>query len=172
MVNRSSSFDPRWIDTHVSAPFKATKDPAIVHDRNNQEIRFFRQVPDILAFLRTRRPDLQMALASRTHAPDYAKTVLNLMKIPIDSNLTPVISLFDNIEIYPGSKMRHFRSLHEKTGIDYGDMLFFDDELRNREVESLGVTFVHVDDNRGLDKEFFVKGIKEWQRRHANKSEL
>ena len=34
-------------------------------------------------------------------------------------------------EIYPSSKDRHFRSLKSKTGVDFGDMLFFDDERRN-----------------------------------------
>ena len=30
-------------------------------------------------------------------------------------------------EIYPGEKTQHFRSLHEKSGLAYEDMLFFDD---------------------------------------------
>lgn len=38
----------------------------------------------------------------------------------------------------PGSKLRHFKSIHKKTGIAYADMLFFDDESRNKEVEQLG----------------------------------
>ena len=37
-----------------------------------------------------------------------------------------------------GSKLRHFKSIHKKTGIAYSEMLFFDDEARNKEVESLG----------------------------------
>ena len=40
--------------------------------------------------------------------------------------------------VLPGSKLRHFKSIHKKTGIPYAEMLFFDDEARNKEVESLG----------------------------------
>lgn len=33
------------------------------------------------------------------------------------------INLFDSMEIYPGSKIAHFKKLHEKTGIAYEDMV-------------------------------------------------
>ncbi|KAI9463816.1 acid phosphatase-domain-containing protein [Boletus coccyginus] len=52
------------------------------------------------------------------------------------------------------------------TGIPYSEMLFFDDELRNREVEKqLGVTFVFVRD--GVTWGCFRKGLREWRKRHA-----
>ena len=56
----------------------------------------------------------------------------------------------DYLEIYPGSKLKHFRSLSEKSGISCSDMLFFDDESRNREVCQLGVHFVHVNTRTGI----------------------
>ena len=37
-----------------------------------------------------------------------------------------------------GSKITHFEKLHQKTGIPYEEMLFFDDERRNSETEQLG----------------------------------
>lgn len=40
-----------------------------------------------------------------------------------------------------GSKIKHFKELHGKTGIPYNEMVFYDDEGRNREVESLGMFF-------------------------------
>lgn len=47
--------------------------------------------------------------------------------------------LFQHLIVFvPGSKLRHFKSIHKKTGIAYADMLFFDDESRNKEVEQLG----------------------------------
>lgn len=41
-------------------------------------------------------------------------------------------------EIYPGSKLTHFRRLHERTGINYKDMLFFDNESWNIKVRASG----------------------------------
>ena len=53
--------------------------------------------------------------------------------------------------------------LKEKTGIAYEDMLFFDDEVRNRNVEGLGVTMWLVRD--GVCVEEVDGGVLEWRRR-------
>ena len=45
---------------------------------------------------------------------------------------------FEFAKMLLASKLKHFRALHERTGIPYTDMLFFDDESRNAEVEILG----------------------------------
>lgn len=42
-----------------------------------------------------------------------------------------------------GSKITHFEKLHQKTGIPYEEMLFFDDERRNSETEQLGMRIRH-----------------------------
>lgn len=71
------------------------------------------------------------------------------MRIPELGNTT----LYENIdyfEIYPGSKLRHFASLAEKTGISCHEMVFFDDEQRNREVTKLGVHFFKVNTQTGI----------------------
>ena len=43
-------------------------------------------------------------------------------------------------------------------------MLFFDDEVRNRNVESLGVTMYLVRD--GVTRLEVDKGVREWRRRN------
>jgi magnesium-dependent phosphatase 1 len=63
------------------------------------------------------------------------------------------------MEIYPGSKLNHFKALSEKSGIDCSEMLFFDDEGRNREVTSLGVHFVHVDARAGVTLHQFENAL-------------
>ena len=75
------------------------------------------------------------------------------------------IEFFGHMEIYPGSKKKHFAKLRETTGVEFGEMLFFDDEKRNREVEDLGVTMWWVPD--GLDGGEFERGVGEWRRRRG-----
>jgi magnesium-dependent phosphatase 1 len=63
-----------------------------------------------------------------------------------------------------GSKIKHFKDLEERSGIEHKDMLFFDDEARNAEVETLGVTFVLIGSD-GVTQSVFDEGVKEWRRR-------
>lgn len=69
-----------------------------------------------------------------------------------------------------GTKISHFKSIQHKTKINYNDMLFFDDETRNKEVERyLGVKFTLVVD--GVTKPLFDKAIEEWRKhRHSSHS--
>ncbi|KAI8977738.1 magnesium-dependent phosphatase-1 [Trametes punicea] len=157
-----------WIDTHVNPPLQRVGNAVNeVRDRNNQKIAFYRHVPEILH--RLREAGVIIAACSRTHAPDLARQALNLLLVPPPAGHkgeppTPAVKFFDQMEIYPGSKIRHFKELHKKTGLPYSEMLFFDDEHRNREVESLGVTFCLVPN--GLDDRSFERGLSEWRKRH------
>lgn len=44
---------PFWVDTHVSAPLKATKDGLVVKDRYNESYGFYNDVAGILMSVRT-----------------------------------------------------------------------------------------------------------------------
>lgn len=77
-----------------------------------------------------------------------AKKAIGMLRIPELS--TTLIEIVDYMEIYPGSKIKHFKSLSEKSGIPCHEMLFFDDERRNREVTKLGVHFILVDTRTGI----------------------
>jgi magnesium-dependent phosphatase 1 len=122
-----------WVDTHVSTPIKR-KGEALnkVVDRYGTTFSFYPHVPSILFYLRSQ--GVAIAAASRTSAPTAARQALNGLVLIDDSardaKTTPVkaINLFDQQEIYPGSKLTHFKALHAKTGIEYEEMLFFDDE--------------------------------------------
>ena len=63
---------------------------------------------------------------------------------------------------YPkGSKDNHFRSLKKETGIDYDQMIFFDDQMGNcQTVSKLGVTVVYTPD--GVTRQSFEEGLEKF----------
>lgn len=81
------------------------------------------------------------------------------------TSTTPAIHLFDHMEIYPGDKRTHFRKLHQVTQVPYEEMLFFDDEARNKNVEELGVVMQLVRD--GVTRGEVDRGVQAWRRRNG-----
>ena len=153
---------PLWVDTHVDPPLRR-RGSALneVIDQSGLPLSFYPQVPSILFALR--RAGILVAAASRTAAPKVARQALSGLYIK-ESNAeeaVPALSLFDQLEIYPGSKKAHLAALKKKTGIEYDEMVFFDDKHRNAEVTRLGVHFVEVG-MRGMDIATFQKGIRTW----------
>ncbi|KAF7329152.1 hypothetical protein MKEN_00175800 [Mycena kentingensis (nom. inval.)] len=157
-----------WIDTHVTPPLRRAKHGTDVVDRHGTRIEFYPDVGDIIR--RLRREGVVVAACSRTHAAQLARQALSLIRIPptpeTDEEEQAAVELFDNLQIYPGSKIPHFKALHAATGIAYEEMLFFDDERRNREVETLGVTF-HLTP-QGVDNAIFEAGVKAWNARRCD----
>ncbi|KAH9971643.1 magnesium-dependent phosphatase-1 [Russula compacta] len=162
---------PLWIKTHADSSLKREGDALNkIRDRYGNEVAFYGDVAQILHQLRS--VGVVIAACSRTTAPALARQALSLLLLPpmagdAQSPIMPAIKFFDQLEIYPGSKIAHFKQLHKKTGIPYSEMLFFDDELRNSEVESLGVKFQLV--HRGLDNACFDQGLESWRAQHPEK---
>lgn len=156
---------PFWVDTHVSPPLKAYDSHTSVSDRSGESFAFYRDVPSILTALNA-HPDTKVGAASRTSAPDLGREMLRLLHV----EKRKAIEYFNHLEIYPGSKITHFQRLQKVTGIAYEDMLFFDDEARNRNVESLGVTMYLVRD--GVTRPEIDKGVREWRKRKGLKGEV
>ncbi|TVY46921.1 DNA repair protein [Lachnellula occidentalis] len=130
---------PFWVDTHVTPPLKASADHSSAKDRTGEGFAFYHEVPSILYSLRER--GIKVGAASRTCAPDLGREMLRLLHIAdAEGKKRKAIEHFDYLEIYPGSKITHFTKLQKASGLAYEDMLFFDDEARNRNVETLGVT--------------------------------
>ncbi|TEA13142.1 Magnesium-dependent phosphatase 1 [Colletotrichum sidae] len=169
---------PFWVDTHVSGPLKANASHSAAADRHGESFSFYPEVPRILYTLPL--AGVKLAVASRTSAPDLARDMLKLLHVPPPSaeegglsagsgkkeKPRKALDLFDGgLEIYPSSKIRHFETLFRKTGVPYTEMLFFDDESRNREVESLGVTMQLVRD--GVSWAEIDKGVAEWRKRRG-----
>ncbi|KAL9948199.1 hypothetical protein D7B24_009220 [Verticillium nonalfalfae] len=169
---------PFWIDTHVAPPLKADAAHTSATDRHGDTYTFYPDVPAILAALP--RAGVRTAVASRTHAPDLARDLLRMLHIspvpPGDEaegasskkkdKPRKAVEFFDGgLEMYPSTKIRHFEAIRKRTGVAYEEMLFFDDESRNRDTESLGVTMYLVRDGTGWVE--IEKGILEWRKRRG-----
>ncbi|GBC04703.1 hypothetical protein RclHR1_05810015 [Rhizophagus clarus] len=166
---------PLWIDACPGPPFEAdSSKPYCAKDKYGNVIKLYPDVPKILRTIKN-CPQTCIAVASRTHEPEWARKVLSIMPFPDEDsvklstnnesskviNYNTLANVIDYSEIYPSSKVKHFNSLHSITGIPYNEMIFFDDEMRNNEVNhKLGVHFVYVPD--GITFELFLSAIKEF----------
>ena len=184
---------PFWIDCHCTPPLKANKDATGMIDRYGDTYTFYPEVPSIL--YEARRRNILLGLASRTQTPDLANQSLRAINVPVPEHYLKkqdggtggeteekpqkAITFFAFREIYPGAKTRHFRQIQSSTrslarkqsdmpkaGIPYEDMLFFDDESRNRDVErELGVTFYLVRD--GVTRDEVDAGVWAWRKKRG-----
>lgn len=79
---------------------------------------------------------------------------------------TKALDFFEYQQIFPGDKTQHFTRIQQSSKVAYEDMVFFDDEARNRNVErELGVTFVLVKD--GVTKDEVDRGVRDWRKRRG-----
>lgn len=184
---------PFWVDTHVSPPIKPKDSSTRVQDRWGEHFTFYPGVPNVLHAAREK--GISMSVASRTHTPELAKEMLKTLVVvpPFKPDAADgdtgekkkkkekgggkagkplrALDYFTHPQIFPGSKTTHFERLQEasrKAGdeVAFADMLFFDDEARNRNVEvELGVTFWLVRD--GVTNEEVDKGVWEWRKRRG-----
>lgn len=154
---------PFWVDTHPDPPLKKSKDGGLtVGDAHGGKYGFYNEVAGVLTAIRSR--GIKIGCASRTCTPDLAHQMLSMLHLPVEGSSQTAISLFDYKEMYPGSKTSHFQRIQKKSGIPYEEMLFFDDESRNGNVETLGVTFQLVRD--GVTKSEVDKGIEKWRKKN------
>ncbi len=138
-----------------------------MHDRRGEEVRLYPAAKDALRdlHLSDEWTGVEIAVASRTDYPEWADECMHLLEV------SPGVSMHKAIahkEIYPGSKIAHFKSLQEKTGIDFVDMIFFDNEKRNCEdVSRLGVTCVYTPG--GMTTAFWEQGLKQFHVKRRSK---
>lgn len=147
---------PFWVDTHVDPPF--TKDSkGRIFDTHRVEVKCYSDVPSILDKLY--KEGYQLGVASRTSCTQEARDLVKLFDWE---------KYFNYMEIYPGSKLTHFKKFKEQSGLAYEDMMFFDDETRNiREVGGLGVTCVFAEN--GVTNELLSQGLQTYKNKFQTK---
>ncbi len=103
----------------------------------DQSYNWIRLYPDVIKILKYLKENGKIIVAaSRTFEPGWANDLIELFGID---------SYFDLKEIYPSSKIQHFKQIQRHFQIPYNKMVFFDDENRNiEEVGNLGVEAVYV----------------------------
>ena len=137
-----------WCDC-LSPPF--TMRAGRIADRRGRIVQLYDDILDIMD--RCDQYQMKMAVASRTEQPVWATELVELLQIS---------TRFAHAEIYPSTKLKHFAVLREASRIEYEQMIFFDDEMRNiTEVGSLGVSCIHVDN--GITRHCFQNALDEFQ---------
>jgi magnesium-dependent phosphatase 1 len=107
-------------------------------------------------------PDTQFAVASRTKSVEWAHALLKQFDID---------HLFDYIEIFPGHKRTHLENIQRNSGIQFCEMLFFDDARHGKygncePVSQMGVLAVHCPSGLHTPDVFHtgLERYKEWDK--------
>ncbi|KAK4033564.1 magnesium-dependent phosphatase-1 [Parachaetomium inaequale] len=161
---------PFYSDIHIAPPIRLipNSNPPTLADRNGEHFALYPDAPAILRLVAS-LPNTRLAVASKSPVGDLCREVLKLLRLPppgegggSEKGPKRAIDAFDaGLEIYEGSKLRHFEVISKRTGIPFSQMLFFDDERPNLEVESLGVTMRLIRD--GLTWEELERGMMQWR---------
>jgi len=136
-------------------PFRALKDePHKVKDREGDIVEICKgsiaALQDILT--KPEFSDTKIGAASRTEYPKWSQQCLKLLKVPINNEWKNVSELIHVSEIYPGNKKSHFEKIKKETGLEYNQMVFFDNEMRNvKDVSKLGVTCFYTPNGMTID---------------------
>ncbi|CAJ1404709.1 unnamed protein product [Effrenium voratum] len=124
-------------------------------------VRQVNELPDI--------GPLRVAIASRNAQEKICIALLQHMGLFQDSPGGPGIDR-SLLAIYPGSKTTHFQQLAKASGVDFQDMIFFDDKGMNiRAAQSLGIVAQQVSPLRGVTWKDFHAAMGSWhaQRRSS-----
>lgn len=119
----------------------------------HKDVKLFEGTKEIIEQIKNDRDGrfakTKFAVASRTKSVEWAKDLLEQFELT---------ELFDYIEIFPGDKKQHFFNLKSRSGIEYSEMIFFDDARDGRygncePVSQLGVLSVHCPNGMGNPKD-------------------
>ncbi|RLN06889.1 hypothetical protein BBJ28_00001994 [Nothophytophthora sp. Chile5] len=168
------------------SPFRKNAATGAVTDCRGEQVHFFPDVHTVLNVLETDpqfRDTAEVAVASRTTEPKWAKTCMRLMDVTLGGGVSAteddaedgdgaetegetvnrsLQSIVDYEAIYPRNKRVHFEQLKKDSGVAYEDMLFFDNEYGNvADIQRLGVTCAYCP--QGLTEGSWLQGMEAFQ---------
>jgi hypothetical protein len=96
----------------------------------------------------------------------FSRKVSDTAARPLSSLSTmKLLDFFSSIQIYRRSKTVHFQAIREDLDVPYEEMVFFDDEPCNRNVQTeLGVVMQLLDPSIGLSNDDVDKAVLTWRR--------
>mmetsp|Transcript_25001 Transcript_25001/g.64528 ORF Transcript_25001/g.64528 Transcript_25001/m.64528 type:complete len:239 (+) Transcript_25001:1698-2414(+) len=158
-----------WPEMYMlsGAPFKKDANGA-VYDRRGEQVELIGASAAILKELATdpKWRDTQVAYVSRTEYPEWAIPCMKLFDIAPGKTM---FSLSSYNEIHECSKKYHFKNIQKASGIDYEDMVFFDNERYNcTDCQALGITCIYTPD--GMTSSNWKEGLAKHAQKVAKKS--
>ncbi|QDZ25391.1 magnesium-dependent phosphatase [Chloropicon primus] len=139
------------------APFRKDKQGRLISS-GGEEVELYPAARACLKELATspKYKDIKVVFASRCHETDWAYTCMDLLDVCDGVSVSQCLN--EGGVFQGGSKQGHFAELKRRTGIEYEEMVFFDNERWNiTEVKKLGVTCVHTPN--GMQAGQFEKGL-------------
>ena len=106
---------PFWIDTHTTPPYRRDEASGKIKDSTGKIMQLFEETELVLTSLRT-VPGLQIGYASRTGEPSWMEELAKLVKFDVSGVNSSMWDLPDYREIYPGSKIKHFKNIAKQSG--------------------------------------------------------
>ncbi|KAJ6602125.1 acid phosphatase-domain-containing protein [Mycena sp. CBHHK59/15] len=131
-------------------------------EKKRGKLRLLPDIERIMEYLVTHR--VHIAVCSNHNDEHEAEQFFRETRIDINGRKKNLMSLVksDCFVIRPGSKTSHFETVRQEAVVGFKEMLFFDDDLKNRNVRDvLGVKFIKVG-KRGLDWRTFRKGMQSY----------
>ncbi|XP_052800206.1 uncharacterized protein LOC128231429 isoform X2 [Mya arenaria] len=141
---------PFWVDRQINIelPFKQVGENKVC-DASGREVKSF---PDIKPLLHRLHIDgYKIAIASEAFLKEECARLVKMFGWD---------EFIDYQEIYPGSKIFHFVKIKRASGVDFCDMLYFDDEkehLAEVAATCTGLTTVWAD--RGVSEEIMEEAF-------------
>ena len=108
--------------------------------------------------------DTKIGIASRTHQSSWAHSLLREIKIE-GRSIAELTGGTDFVQIYKGNKQKHFAALKAASGLEYHEMLFFDDARDGKygncePVSELGVHAAYCPN--GMTREVWLNALESY----------